>query len=155
MKIAHPLVTQLIASCESRNRAIVNHAATHRTLRRIDLFKRGSSNPAEACESGLHGGKFVSCLWKNCRKDVALRCEFYKLLATKVVLSSIGRSCHGVTGHDARSTVLLRRTFCIGCREQDSFLLLRRRAPCVNHVFWFFWRMYPWPRRKLEQPRRR
>jgi hypothetical protein len=117
---------------------MVDRVATRRILRRIDLLMSGSSSHPNVHLSGPHGGKFVSCLWKNCRKDVALRCEFYKLLATKVVLSSIGRSCHGVTGHEARSTVLLRRTFCIGCREQDSCLLLRRRAPCGNHVFGFF-----------------
>jgi hypothetical protein len=30
---------------------------------------------------------------------------FIQILATKVVLSSCGRSCHGVTGHEDRSTV--------------------------------------------------
>jgi hypothetical protein len=64
--------------------------------------------------------------------------SFIQILGTKVVLSTDGRSCHGVTGIEARSTVLLRRTFCIDCRVQVLCLLLQTKAPCDNQVFGFF-----------------
>lgn len=54
-----------------------------------------------------------------------------------MVLSTDGRSCHGVTGQEARSTALLRRTFCIGCRYQITNLLLRIGDSATTKV-WIF-----------------
>ncbi len=86
-------------------------------------------------------GKMVSCLWKNCRKDVALQPGFYTNTQTKVVLSTCGRSCHGVTGHEARSTVCCEGRFVSVVENRNSHLLLRMRVTAATK-FLFFWRMY-------------
>ena len=86
-------------------------------------------------------GKMVSCLWKNCRKDVALQPGFYTNTQTKVVLSTCGRSCHGVTGHEARSTACCEGRFVSVVENRNSHLLLRMRVTATTK-FLFFWRMY-------------
>ena len=86
-------------------------------------------------------GKMVSCLWKNCRKDVALQPGFYTNTQTKVVLSTCGRSCHGVTGHEARSTACSEGRFVSVVENRNSHLLLRMRVTATTK-FLFFWRMY-------------
>ncbi len=79
--------------------------------------------------------KIVSCLWKNCRKDVAFKFEFYTTTWNYGVHSSNVRSCHGSIGHTTRSKVCGEGRFVSVVGFDPLCLLLRTKGVATIIMF--------------------
>lgn len=79
--------------------------------------------------------KIVSCLWKNCRKDVAFKFEFYTTTRNYGVHSPLIRSCHGSIGHTTRSKVCGEGRFVSVVGFDPLSLLLRTKGVATIIMF--------------------